>query len=145
MYLHVFKNQYRDHDFTLILDVIKEYFPVGKPRRLTSKTVASSPGFKKVSKLVNSEYLDENAYRDKWEKLTSHLEGVFKKPVGGHPDLMGGGSGGFSGSVLIEEDNQPDFIRQKRLQFYISIIGPFFSIQGIDSSIARLPMESRLL
>jgi hypothetical protein len=143
MYLHVFKNQYRDHDFTLISDVIKEYFPVDKPKRLTSKTVASSPGFKKVSKLVNSEYLDENAYRDKWEKLTSHLESVFKKPVHGHPDLMGGGSGGFSGSVVLTEDNQPDFIRRKCLQFYISIIGPFFSIQGIDSSTALLPMESR--
>src|SRR5688500_321687 len=100
MYLLPLRNKYRDHDLSLISDTIKEYFPVDKPKRLTSKTVASSPGFKKMGKIVNEEFLDEKAYRDKWGKLTSKLKKVFKKPVHGHPDLSGGG---FSGEVIIEE------------------------------------------
>lgn len=141
MYLHPFRNQYRDHDFTLISDTIKEYFPVGKPKRLTSKTVASSARFKKIGKIVNEEFLNDKAYRDKWGKLISSLKEVFKKRVEGHPDLSGGG---FVGEVIIEEDKTPDFIRQKSLRFYISIIGPFFSIHGVDSSIALLEIESRV-
>jgi hypothetical protein len=139
MYLLPFRNQYRDHDLTLISDAIKEYFPVDKPKRLTSKTVASSPGFKKIGKIVNKEFLDEKAYRDKWGKLTSRLKKVFKKPVHGHPDLSGGG---FSGEVIIEEDKKTDFIRQKTLRFYVSLLGPFFSIHGVDSSIALLEIDS---
>jgi hypothetical protein len=139
MYLLPFRNQYRDHDFTLISDTIKEYFPVDKPKRLTSKTVASSPGFKKIGKIVNEEFLDEKAYRDKWGNLTSKLKKVFKKPVHGHPDLSGGG---FVGEVIIEEDEKTDFIRQKTLRFYVSILGPFFSIHGVDSSIALLEIDS---
>ncbi len=141
MYLHPFKNQYQDHDFTLISDTIKEYFPVDKPKRLTSKTVSSSPGFKKIGKIVNEEFLNQKAYRDKWGKLTSNLKKAFKKPIHGHPDLSGGG---FLGEVIIDEDKKPDFIRQKSLRFYISILGPFFSIHGVDSSIALLEFESRV-
>lgn len=141
MYVHPFKNQYRDHDFTLISDTIKEYFPIDKPKRLTAKTVSSSPGYRKVGKIVNEEFLNEKAYHDKWGELTSSLKKVFKKPVHGHPDLSGGG---FIGEVIIEEDKKPDFIRQKSLRFYISIIGPFFSIHGVDSSIALLEFESRV-
>lgn len=141
MYLHPFRNQYRDQDFTLISDTIKKYFPVGKAKRLTSKTVAASPGYKKIGKIVNEEFLNQKAYRDKWGKLTSHLKKAFKKPVQGHPDLSGGG---FFGEVVIEEDKKPDFIRQKSLKFYVSILGPFFSIHGVDSSVALLEIESRV-
>lgn len=141
MYLHPFKNQYRDQDFSLIADTIKEYFPIGNKTRLTSKNVAASPGFKKIGKIVNDEFLNQKAYRDKWGKLTSNLKKAFKKPVHAHPDLSGGG---FFGEVIIEEDKKPNFIRQKSLRFYVSILGPFFSIHGIDSSTALLEIESRV-
>jgi hypothetical protein len=67
MYLHPFKNQYRNQDFTLISDTIKNYYPVNKTKRLTSQTVASSPGFKKIGMIVNEEFLNQKAYREKWE------------------------------------------------------------------------------
>lgn len=139
MYLHPFRNQYRDQDFTLISDTIKKYFPVGKPKRLTSKTVSASPGFKKIGKIVSAEFLNDKAYVDKWGKLTSNLKKIFNKPVHGYPDL---GGGGFFGEVIIEEDKKSDFIRQKSLKFYVSILGPFFSIHGVDSSVAILEIES---
>lgn len=140
MHLHPFRNQYRDQDFTLIADTIKQYFPINEPRRLTSKTAASSPGFKRIGKIFNEEFLNQKAYREKWGKLTSHLKKAFKKPVHGHPDLSGAG---FFGEMIIEEDKTPDFIRQKSLKFYVSVLGPFFSIHGVDSSITLLEIELR--
>jgi hypothetical protein len=76
MYLHPFKNQYRDQDFTLIADTIKEHFPVNKPKRLTAKIVASSPGFKKIGKIVNEEFLNKKAYSEKWGKLIRRIKMV---------------------------------------------------------------------
>ncbi len=61
MYLLPFKNNYRDHDFSLIVKTIKEYYPVNKPRRLTPKALASSPGFKKKGKIVNAEFLSRDS------------------------------------------------------------------------------------
>jgi hypothetical protein len=68
----------------------------------------------------------------------STLKKKLKKPISAYPDLS---SGGFIGEVVIEEDKTPDFIRQKLIRFYVSTIGPFFSIQGVDYSIALLPFE----
>ncbi|MEJ1242496.1 hypothetical protein WBG78_30385 [Chryseolinea sp. T2] len=139
MYLRPFKNEYREHDFKLIADTIGKYFAVNKARRPTSKTIAKSPGFKRIDKIVDKEFVNQKAYREKWGKLTSHLEQVFKTSVYGRPDLPGGG---FFGEVIIEVDKKPDFIRQKSLKFYVSILGPFFAIHGVDSSTALLEMET---
>jgi hypothetical protein len=139
MYLHPFRNNYPDHDFALIANTVKEYFPTGKEKRLTSETVAASQGFKKIGDIAGREFMNQKAYQDKWGKLISHLKKIFKKTVSGYPDLSGGG---FFGEVIIEEVESPDFIRQKTLQFHVSIIGPFFSIQGVDSSMALLEIES---
>ncbi len=141
MYLLPFRNQSPDHDFILISKVIKEYLLTGSKRRYTPKTILSSKRFKKIGKLVDSEFLDRKAYRGKWEKLTSRLKEAFRTDVNGYPDLHGGG---FIGEVVIKEDKQQDFIRKKSLRFYVSLIGPFFSIHGIDSSTALLSMESGL-
>ena len=90
MYLLPFKDQYPDHNFTLISNTLKEYYPVGKGKRLTSDTVSASPGFKKMGNIYNKEFIDKKAYDEKWGKLTSHLKKVFKKPVHGYADLFGG-------------------------------------------------------
>lgn len=84
------------------------------------------------------EFSDQTAYRNKWGKLTKHLSKVLRKKVHGYADL---GGSGFFGEVIIFEDNKPDFERKKSLHFYVSIIGPFFSIHGIDSSNAILQTE----
>lgn len=138
IYLLPFNNNYRDHDFSLISDTIKEYFPIGNDKRLTSEDLAASPGFKKISKIVDEEFLDQIAYTKKWGKLTSNLEKVFKDQVYGNASLSGGA---FFGEVTIEEDKNPHFIRKKTLRFYVSILGPFFAIHGMDSSIALLEIE----
>jgi len=142
MYLVPFHNQYPDHDFSPILRIIKRYFPIDRPDRLTPESISSSPGFKKISKIVNTEYLNEKNYRAKWRKLTKRLEKVFKRPVMAFPNLHGGQGGGFFGEVIIEEHKTTEFTRQKSLQFHISIIGPFFTIQGVDSSTAFLEIDS---
>lgn len=99
MYLLPFNNRYPDHDFSLLSDVIREYFPVGKGKRLTADTVSKFPGFKKIGNICDKEFVNKKAYDEKWGKLTSHLKKKFKKPVHGYGDLFGGG---FVGEVVIE-------------------------------------------
>jgi hypothetical protein len=123
---------------SLIAETIGEYYPIGHSTRPTSNK--ELPGFKKIGMLMNSEFLDKKAYKSKWGKLTSDLEKALQKSIYSYPDL---GGGGFLGEIPISEEKQSDFIRKKSLCFYISVLGPFFSIQGIDSSIAILPIESR--
>jgi hypothetical protein len=113
MYLLPFSNDYRDHDFTLIVNTIKKYFPIEKPRRLTSKAVPSFSGFKKIGKMMDEEFLNQNAYRAKWGELTSHLKKVFEREADGYPDMLGGG---FLGTVIFEEGKSQIFCSAKNSQ-----------------------------
>src|SRR6187455_2595931 len=132
MYLVPFKRQYGDYDFSLIYNSLKQFYPVGRAqKRLAAKTEPSFVGFIKRGEIMRSEFVDGGSYEAKWAKLTAHLQSVFKVPVHGHADLS---NGGFFGEVIIFEDKQPDFVREKSLKFYVSTIGPFFSIHGVDRS-----------
>lgn len=138
IYLFPFNNNYRDHDFTLISDAIKGYFPIDNDRRLTPGEVVASRRYKKLSKIFKEQFPQQTTHNTKWGKLTSNLEKLFKNPVHGYPDLAGCG---FFGEVTIEEEKNLHYIRKKLLRFYISLIGPFFAIHGMDSSIALLEVE----
>jgi hypothetical protein len=142
MYQQSFRNRYFDHDFALIQKVIGEYFPVGRGKRITPEAASSFAGFQKRGELYNSEFLNEKAYRAKWGKLSRHIKKLLKRKVWEFPDMMGGG---FVGEVTIFEDRHPDFERKKSLRFYVSILGPFFSIHGIDSvrSLLATGLDSR--
>jgi hypothetical protein len=141
MYLYPFKNDYRDHDLAMIYDIIKDHYPVEGKKRYTHKTISTSPAFEKVNRLVNEEFLNPKAYKAKWEKFASVLKKELKRPVYSYPEL--GHSPCFHGEVMLKEIKETDFIRGKTLHFNISVIGPFFSIQGIDSSNAILPIDPR--
>jgi hypothetical protein len=139
MYLLPFKRQYGDYDFSLIYNSLKQFYPIGRTqKRLTDQTISSFKGFKKRGDIIESEFMGEGSYEAKWGKLTAHLRDVFKVPVHGHASLN---NGGFFGEVITLEDKQPDFVREKSLKFYVSNIGPFFSIHGVDKSNAILLMD----
>jgi hypothetical protein len=139
--LFPFRPYYRDHDFTLIENAIKEYYPIDQAERLTSDTIQAWPGFKKRGALANSEFFDGKAFDKKWGKLVSHLKKNLKRPVIAYPDLTGPS---LYGEVLLTENKAPDFLRQQSLCFHISLLGPFFSIYGMDKSTAILPIHSMM-
>lgn len=138
MRLYPFHNNYPDHDFFLIIDAVNEYLLSGVEERLTPQTFPTSSRFSKMEQIVKSEFIPQKTYNKKWGKFVTALKKKLKKPITAYPDLS---SGGFMGEVIIEEDKTPDFIKQKLLRFYVSTIGPFFSIHGVDYSIALLPWE----
>jgi hypothetical protein len=59
-----FYNKYPDHDFGLIYDTLKEFYPVGSAKRYTSKTIGSSAGFKKIGAVVEDNFINKKNYRE---------------------------------------------------------------------------------
>ena len=140
MYLRPFRNTYYDHDFSLIYNAIKEYYPIKQEKRFTSKKFASTAGFKKIQRLMIAEFFDNGVYEKKWGKLVSSVSKALNKPIAAHPAMS---APSLFCDLTLSRITQTDFIREKSLYFYISVLGPFFSIHGVDHSIALLPMDSR--
>lgn len=139
MYHRPFRNTYYDHDFSLIYNTIKEYYPIKQEKRFTSKKFASTAGFKKIQRLMIAEFFDNGVYEKKWGKFVSSLSKVLNKPIAALPAMT---APCLFCDLTLSKITQTDFIREKSLYFYISVLGPFFSIHGVDHSIALLPVDS---
>lgn len=137
--LRPFHNKYDNHDFQRIYDCIKEYYPIEDAKRATPESIALTEGWKKMSALMNDNFVIQKNYRAKWSKFNQFLKKQIKKPVHSTMTLF---NCCYSGEVVIEEIKGKDFIKHKKLEFYISVLGPFFSIIGVDSSIAFMPVDS---
>ena len=135
-----FKNSYQDHDFSLIYDSIKRYYPIKQAKRLTSEEFAATSGCKKIRELMGEEFFNKGAYHKKWGKFVSALRKSLKKPIAAYPTISGPS---LFGEVTLSKIKHDDYVFEKVLNFHISVIGPFYSIQGIDRSTALLPMDSR--
>jgi hypothetical protein len=133
-----FHNKYHDHDFSLLYDTIKRHYPIDASMRITAEKAANTPGFKKIIALVEENFLDKKNYRERWTKLNQFLKKEIKKPVRSTFTLY---NCCYSGAIVLEEFKGEDFIKAKKLHFYISLLGPFFSIIGIDSATILLPIE----
>jgi predicted CopG family antitoxin len=140
MFLLPFRNTYYDHDFSLIYNTIKEYYPIKQEKRFTSKKFASSAGFKKIRRLMMEEFFDDGVYEKKWGKFVSSLSKTLNKPIAAFPEISGPS---LFCDLTLSKITQTDFIREKSLYIYVSVLGPFFSIHGVDHSIALLPMDSQ--
>jgi hypothetical protein len=140
MHLQPFKKQYHDYDFSAIHATIKEFHPIDSDKRLTAKNIAASPGFKKIGALIEDNFVNKKNYKARWKKLNEFLNAEIKKPV---RDTVSLSNCCYSGVVILENSKTGDIIRSKALHFYISLLGPFFSIHGIDSSTIILPIDPR--
>lgn len=112
--------------------MIANYYPVTSTERLTEHNVGQSLGFRKISERVEQEFINQKTYRGKWEKFASELKKKLKKPVSHEPELTSGAS--FMGEIILKETKLDDFAFTKTLTFHISILGPFFTIYGVDHS-----------
>ena len=74
LHLKPFQNNYREHDFFLIYDTIKTYYPISEVARYTNKDIKSAPGFKKIGVLINDNFINEKKYKEKWNKLNQSIE-----------------------------------------------------------------------
>ncbi|MGC3944739.1 MAG: hypothetical protein QM762_09480 [Chryseolinea sp.] len=133
-----FRPKNANRDFTLISKTIDVYYPSKSSKRLTGQRLSKTKGFKAKSLILQKEFTDE--YKSKWAKFAKIVKSNFNKPLEQYPPLSGAC---MQGDLILSSVKYSDFQREKRLRFFISAIGPFFSIQGVDTSTAILPTELR--
>ncbi|MBL0743893.1 hypothetical protein [Chryseolinea lacunae] len=138
--LRTFKNTYPDYNFQSIYDTIKAHFPIDDPEKYTEENIQSFPGLEKIAKAMNDNFVDAKQYRQ-WSALNKLLKKEMKKKVESTFSLF---NFCYSGAVVLEEIKNANFIKSKKLHFYISVLGPYFSICGIDSSTVMMPWDSSI-
>ena len=119
------------YDFTPIEDTIRTYYPIENPEKYDDKNVYEFPGFEKLNEVINDNFDIQKHYSERWVKFKNFLKLELKKPV---QETMSAFHPCYSGKVVLKKEKNTSLVYRKELHFYISLLGPYYSIIGLDSS-----------
>ena len=117
-------------DFWKIYDAIKRFYPIGV-KRDDSKMYFSYPGLKELEDIVVDNIHNDNHFIERWDKFTKDIEKEIGKEIIG---TTYGQAPSFSSYVLLDTVSVDDFTRTKELHFFVSLVGPFYTIVGQDNN-----------
>jgi len=121
-------------DFWKIYDAIKRFYPIGI-KKDESKMYFSYPGLKELENIIVDNIHENKNFTERWESFTKEIENEIGKEIIG---TTYGQTPSFSSYVLLATDSVDNLTRTKELHFFISLLGPFYTIIGRDGNTVRV-------
>ncbi len=120
-------------DFGKIYDSIKRFYPIGV-KKDEGKIYFSYPGLKELEEIVIDNIHDDNHFMERWGNFTKDIEKETGKEVIG---TTYGQAPSFSSYVLLDTTLIDNLTRTKELHFFVSLVGPFYTIVGQDNNTVK--------
>jgi len=95
----------------------------------------SYPGLKELEDIVVDNIHDDNNCTERWENFTKDIEKEIGKEIIG---TTYGQAPSFSSYVLLDTVSIDNLTRTKELHFFVSLVGPFYTVVGQDNNTVRL-------
>jgi len=122
---------YSKHDFSSIHETLGTYFPIENPDQHIGKDIRDFEGVKKVEEILKGNFFTDKNYRERWGKFRKFLKEELKEPI--HESMVAFYPC-YSGIVILKEEKSNNLTYTKELHFFISLLGPFYTILGIDKA-----------
>ncbi len=122
----------RDPVLIEVAKTIRELYPIGI--NAYSPEYHEYPGIKKIKALMAENIGNNKNYNKIWSSLLKKLRKESGKEI--NSTTYGVGPG-FSGDLVLEKYEDQSLIRVKRIAFAVSLIGPFYSICGVDETFIK--------
>jgi hypothetical protein len=116
------------YDFWEIYRCILQYYPVGIFRESQS-FINSFVGMEEQKKVITDNICDEGVFKDRYMLFLKEMGDEMEKNVIGETSVN---YPCYSGRVELERSSIGDLTRVKELLFFICLLGPFYSILGVD-------------
>jgi hypothetical protein len=122
------------YDFFKIYESLKRYYPIGISNE-AGEMYFSYSGFKELGNIIVENIHDEKNFYDRWKIFHQEIENEIGKEVKG---TTYGQMPSFSSFILLETNTVENLTRTKELHFFVSLIGPFYTIIGRDYNIVNM-------
>lgn len=119
------------YDFTTIEETMRSYYPIDSQENNPKKNISDLADFDKINELITENFIVQKNYRERWVKFKNFLKQELKKPV---QETMIAVFPCYSGKVILKKEGNDTLIYRKELHFYVSLLGPYYSIIGLDST-----------
>lgn len=121
-------------DFWKIYDSIKQYYPIGINKH-AENMFSAYPGLKTLENIIGDNIHNPNHLIERWGSFTTNIEKETGKEIVG---TCYGQAPSFSSYLLLNKASMGNLTRTKELHFFVSLIGPFYSIIGQDANTVKL-------
>jgi hypothetical protein len=125
---------YEKFDFWKVYDSIKRFYPIGVKKN-ESRLYYSYPCLKELEAIVVENIHDDKHFEERWEHFTKGIETEIGKEIIG---TTYGQAPSFSSFVLLEQSSLDNQTRTKELHFFVSLVGPFYSVIGADINTVKI-------
>ncbi|WP_426490345.1 hypothetical protein [Hymenobacter sp. 102] len=120
-----------DFNFWPLYTTIQQYYPLG----LTVPEYDDAfrhryPGHEQLWDICTDCIENYPAFRQRWKPFQDHLKAVFKRTV--HHSQ--GPIPSYAGHIVVQKPKGPIWGHWKELYFAISLLGPYYTIYGLDTS-----------
>lgn len=120
------------HDLWDIYESIKKYYPIGLKKYEGKGIYYDYPGIKKLEKIVVENVHDGEKFHERWVGFTTEIGKELGKKIVG---TTYGQAPSFSSSIILKRIDFENCIHRKELCFSVSLVGNFFQIYGLDSTL----------
>ena len=117
---------------TAIADTIKEYYPIALNPQ--SPEYNAHLGIKKINEAVSEHMNDYKEFIKPWKSFIKKLHKRADKKV---HDTSYALALCYSADLILEKYEDSSMVRIKRIAFSVSLLGPFFSVCGVDETIIK--------
>jgi hypothetical protein len=124
----MFDFNHMKYDFWSIYESVKKYNPIGI-KKDTYGFFHSYPGIKELADIVNDNLIIEEHFQKRWVSFEMHLRNIIQQPLFG---TTYGSAPSFSSYIEIEKIISGEMTRLKELNFFVSLIGKFYTVIGHD-------------
>ncbi|MFA0964869.1 hypothetical protein AB9P05_23875 [Roseivirga sp. BDSF3-8] len=124
-----------EYDYSTIYETIKRYYPPAE-KGLTAGDLLKTKEYERYNRLLRSNFQDKVYYKEKWKAFKAYLKGGLDKPVRETTAVL---YPCYSGAITIEKKTSGNLTYIKELHFFISLLGPYYSLIGLDRLEVTLP------
>ncbi len=127
-------------DFWPIFKTISNYYPIGIS--LDENSLYNRfPGSIERVDLIHENIHDNNNFKTKWKTFEKHVKINLKKKVVG---ATYGLAPSFSSEIILSQMNESGVLYSKELHFTVSLLGPYYTIYGLDSTAVQLRISDNI-
>ncbi len=114
-----------------------KYYPLGIKSDLP--TYHEFPGQVELGKIVVDNIHNNKNFKSRWKDFEKELRRDLKKSIEGQTYAF---RPSFSSSLSLSKFKHNELLHFKSLRFSVSLLGPFYTVYGVDETIIILQIEA---
>jgi hypothetical protein len=123
-----------------IFEVIQKYYPIGI--KSESPAYQEYPGQIELSKIVIDNIHNKKNFKLRWKDFERQSGKELKKQIVGETYIT---RPSFSASLILKRFSHDELMHNKSLHFSVSLLGPYFTIYGIDETVIKDELDGHNL